>query len=92
MHSIRTKITLLNIISIIIAIFVTAFISSVYVANFGHRSVEQSLALLCETGKNNINYYLKSVEQSVNTVSTLIDRKLDEIDDSKANEEESGCS
>ena len=85
MHSIRTRITLLNIISIIIAIFVTAFISSVYVANFGHRSVEQSLALLCETGKNNINYYLKSVEQSVNTVSTLIDRKLDEIDDSNFN-------
>ena len=82
MHSIRTKITLLNIISIVFAIFVSALISSIYIANFGHRSVEQTLSLSCETGKNNINYYLKSVEQSVNTVSSLIDKKLDNIDDS----------
>ena len=82
MHSIRSKITILNTLSIIIAIFVTALISCIYVANFGHSSVEQSLLLLCETGKNNINYYLKSVEQSVNTVSTLIDKELDDIDDS----------
>ena len=80
MHSIRTKITLLNIISIVLAIFVCALVSSIYIANFGHRSVEQSLSLLCETGKNNINYYLKSVEQSVNTVSSLINKELDEID------------
>ena len=82
MRSIRTKITLLNIISIVFAIFVSALISSIYIANFGHRSVEQTLSLSCETGKNNINYYLKSVEQSVNTVSSLIDKKLDSIDDS----------
>jgi hypothetical protein len=81
MHSVRTKIALLNVVSIIIAIFVAALISSIYVANFGHQSVEQSLALLCETGKNNINYYLKSVEQSVNTVSRLVDDDLDEIDE-----------
>lgn len=85
MHSIRTKIALLNIASIIIAIFVAALISSIYVANFGHQSVEQSLELLCTTGKNNINYYLKSVEQSVNTVSSLIDQDLDNIDESDFN-------
>ena len=81
MHSVRTKIALLNVVSIIIAIFVAALISSIYVANFGHQSVEQSLTLLCETGKSNINYYLKSVEQSVNTVSRLIDQDLDDIDE-----------
>ena len=85
MHSIRTKITLLNIISIIVAIIATALVGSIYIANFGHRSVEQSLELLCETGKNNINYYLKSVEQSVNTVSNLIDKELDDIDESDYN-------
>ena len=85
MHSVRTKITLLNTISIIIAIFVTALVSCIYIASFGHRTVEQSLALLCETGKNNINYYLKSVEQSVKTVSSLIDQELDEIDESDYN-------
>lgn len=85
MHSIRAKITLLNIISIIVAIIATALVGSIYIANFGHRSVEQSLELLCETGKNNINYYLKSVEQSVNTVSNLIDKELDDIDESDYN-------
>ena len=85
MHSIRAKVTLLNIISIVFAIFTCSLISSIYIANFGHRSVEQSLTLLCETGKNNINYYLKSVEQSVNTVSSLIDKELDDIDDSDYN-------
>ncbi len=86
-HSIRTKITLISIVSIIAAIFVTSIVSSVYIANFGHETVEQSMILLCETGKNNINYYLKSVEQSVNTVSTFIDEKLDEIPDSDFNTE-----
>ncbi|MBQ2070290.1 MAG: diguanylate cyclase [Bacilli bacterium] len=86
MHSIRTKITFITIISIVVAIFVTALVGCVYIANFGHDSVEQSLALLCTTGKNNINYYLKSVEQSVNTVSTFIDHELDEIDDASYNE------
>ncbi len=81
MHSIRTKITLLSIISIVFAIFVIAVVGSVYVANNGHRNVEQSITLLCQTGKNNINYYLKSVEQSVNTVSNLIDQDLDDIDE-----------
>lgn len=85
MHSIRAKITLLNIISIIVAIIATALVGSIYIADFGHRSVEQSLELLCETGKNNINYYLKSVEQSVNTVSNLIDKELDDIDESDYN-------
>ena len=85
MRSIRTKIALLSISSVIVAILITAIISCVYVANFGHSSVEQSLALLCETGKNNINYYLKSVEQSVNTVSRLIDQDLDAIDESDYN-------
>ena len=87
MRSIRTKIALLNVVSLILAIFVTALISSIYIANFGHQSVEQSLALLCTTGKNNINYYLKSVEQSVNTVSSLIDQDLDAIDEANFNVE-----
>ena len=82
MRSIRTKIALLSISSVIVAILITAIISCVYVANFGHSSVDQSLALRCETGKNNINYYLKSVEQSVNTVSNLINQELDTIDES----------
>ena len=81
MHSIRTRTTLLTVIGISVAIFVATVISAVSVANMGHKNAEQSLALLCETGKNSINYYFKSVEQSVNTVSNLIDADLDAIND-----------
>ena len=67
MHSIRTKITFLNIIAIGVAIIVTTLISGFSIANLGHQRSEETLSLLCETGKNNLNYYFKSIEQSTNT-------------------------
>ncbi len=81
MHSIRTKITLLNVIAIAVAITVATIISAVSIANLGHSASEQSLRLLCETGRSNLNYYFKSVEQSVKTVSSLIDSDLDTLSD-----------
>ena len=82
MKSIRTKISILNVIAISIALTVAAVIASISFASFAHKSTEKNVELLCETGKNNLNYYIKSVEQSVKTVSTLIDNDLDEtIDD-----------
>ncbi len=79
MRSIRTKTVLLNLISIAAAITITTVISAISVANQGHESSEKQLALLCESGKNNLNSYFRSVEQSTNTVSTLIDSNLDAI-------------
>ena len=81
MHSIQTKTTLLNVIAISVALSVATVISVVSVANFGHESSEKTMALQCETSKNNLNYYFKSVEQSVNTVSSLINSSLDEVGD-----------
>lgn len=83
MHSIRTRITVLNIIAIVVAIFTATLIAGFSISNLGHESSEQSLALLCETGKSNLNYYFKSVEQSVNTISGMIDDNLDEIKESE---------
>ena len=79
MRSIRSKIILLNIIAIAVAITVATVISAVSVANLGHANSEQALRLLCETGKSNLDYYFKSVEQSVNTVSSLVDADLDTL-------------
>ena len=86
MHSIRTKITLLNIIAIIIAIFVTTLVGCIAVANLGHSSAHQALSLLCESGKSNVNNYLKSIEQSVNTISGLVDANLDTYKDDEFND------
>ena len=87
MHSLKAKLTLLNIIPIAIAITVTTVISAVYISRIGHKDAEQALSLSCEIGKNNLNYYFKSVEQSVNTVSSLIDADLDNLSDITSKEE-----
>ena len=81
MHTLRSKITLLNILPITVAMLVTTAIGVITIADFGHESSEQSLSLLCETGKNNLNYYFKSVEQSENTLAQLIDSDLGSIED-----------
>lgn len=81
MRSIRSKTILLSVVGITIAIFVSVLISSITIANLGHSSSENTLMLLCETGKNNLNYYFKSVEQSVSTVSSLIEDDLKKISD-----------
>ena len=80
MHSIRTKTTILNIIAIVIAIITATLISAISIANLGHSSSEQLLALNCTTGRNNLNYYFKSVEQSINTVSSLLEEDLLDTD------------
>ena len=86
MRSIRAKVTLLTVLAVSVAIVVTTVISVFYVSNLGHTSSEQALSLLCETGKNNLENYFKSVEQSVKTVSSLIDANLDTMEDSTFNE------
>ena len=85
MHSIRTKATILNVIAISVAMTIATVIGVVSISKLGHETSEQSLHSLCNTGKNNVNYYLKSVEQSVNTVSSLIDDDLDSIQDADFN-------
>ena len=81
MHSIRTKTTLLNVVAIVFAILVATFISAITIANLGHSASEKNLNLLCETGKNNLNYYFKSVSQSIDTISSIIEDDLEKIDD-----------
>ena len=85
MHSIRTKTILLNLIAITVAIFVATLISAISISKLGHDSSEHTLALLCEEGKQNLGSYFESVEQSVNTVSGLLDDNLDTIDDASFN-------
>ena len=83
--TLRLRIAILNAVAVTLAILITSVISSISIAVQGHESSEQALSLLCETGKNNLNYYFKSVEQSVNIVSGLIDDNLDSISDEEFN-------
>ena len=85
MRSIRTKITILNVVAVSVALLVATTISAITVAVQGHERSEESLRLLCQTGKNNLNYYFESVEQSVKTVSSLVDNHLDSMSDEDFN-------
>ena len=84
-RSLQLRIAVLNAIAVSVSIIITSIIGSISIANQGHESSEKALSLLCEIAKNNINSYFKSVEQSVNTVSGLIDDDLDLISDSDFN-------
>ena len=79
MYSIRARLAIFNAIAVAISITAATIISTITVANFGHESAERTLSLQCEAGKNSLNYYFKSVEQSVNIISGLINDDLDNM-------------
>ena len=83
--SIRIRIAVLNAIAVSVSILITSIIGSISIAKQAHENSENALSLLCQNGKNNLNNYFKSVEQSVNIVSGLIDDNLDTIPDSEFN-------
>ena len=80
MHSLRTKITLLNVIAVSAALLTATVIGVVSIANFGHDSSEKEMKLLCKEGKNSLNDYFDSVEQSAETISGLIQVDLKDAD------------
>ena len=84
MRSIQTKTILLNVAAISVAMTVATVISTVTIARFGHKSSERLLALSAEGGKNSLNYYFKSVEQSIETVSTLFENDLAKTSDNES--------
>ena len=80
MHSISTKLTLLAVCFIVVAIVVTAVIGTVSLKKIGDSNSEQMLLMLCKTGERNLDYYFKSVEQSVEMISSFIKTDLDGLD------------
>ncbi len=83
MQSIRTKITLVTISVIIIAMAAAAVSGVIAIKNIGNRSANQMLLLLCEVGEKNLDFYFESVEQSVEMVSAYVESDLDGLDDGK---------
>ena len=83
MKSIRTKITLLTIIAIIISLTCATFFGVFMIRRLGKSNSEEMLKLLCETGEKNIDFYFESVESSVEIVSKYVQEDLSktELDD-----------
>ena len=69
MKSLRTKITFINIIIIVITVLIVSSVSVYFIRNTEHRKSNQLLMLLAEIGKTNLDYYFNSVQKSVGKVS-----------------------
>ncbi|MCR4615114.1 MAG: diguanylate cyclase [Clostridiales bacterium] len=81
MRSIKTKIMLMTVCAILIAVIITAVSGVFVIRNVANSSANQLLSLLCESGEKNLNHYFESVEQSVEMVSAYVESDLDGLDD-----------
>ena len=80
MHSLRTKITLLTVCVIVIAVCVVTLLSVLFIRNNEHHQSDQLLLLLCETGERNLDYYFNSVQRSVDKVSSFAEKDLEGLE------------
>ncbi|MBR0367195.1 MAG: diguanylate cyclase [Clostridia bacterium] len=81
MNSLRTKITLLTVCVVIIALVTVTFLSVLFIRNNERLESNQLLLLLCETGERNLDYYFDSVERSVKKVASFVEEDLDGLED-----------
>ena len=70
MHSLRTRITLMTVFVVLIALTIITAICILFIRSSEHRDSEQMMLLLCETGERNLDYYFDSVQKSVQKVAS----------------------
>lgn len=83
MRSLRTKVTLLAVCLIIIAVVSVSLHSVFFIRNTEKQEANQLLLLLCETGEKNLDYYFDSVQKSVGKVASAVETDLDGLEDDK---------
>jgi len=77
MKSIRTRITIIIVIAIVLSAGITLLLGINDVIELGQSSSEQALKLLCESGEKNLDYYFESVSQSVDMVGAYAEADLE---------------
>ena len=80
MKSIRTKMTLLTVCAIVIALVTATLLGVFAIRDIGRTDSDRILMLLCEAGEKNLDSYFESIEQSVEMVSAYVDKDLTEVD------------
>lgn len=81
MRSLRTKITLMTVCVIIIAVTVVTLLSVFFIRRNEQREADQLLLLLCETGEKNLDYYFNSVQKAVRKVASFVEADLEGLED-----------
>ena len=77
MKSIRTRITLITIIAVILSAGICTALGIIDVVRLGQSSSEQALELLCQNAQKNLDSYFDSVGQSVDMVASYAEADLE---------------
>ena len=80
MHSLRTRITLVTVCLIVIAVGIVTTLGVLFIRKSERQETNQLLLLLCETGERNLDYYFNSVQKSVGKVSTFVEEDIDGLE------------
>ena len=86
MKSIRTRITVIIVIAIVLSTGITMALGVWDVVKIGRTSSKQSLELLCENGEKNLDYYFESVGQSVEMVASYAESDLEHLGEDRIEE------
>lgn len=81
MKSLRTKLTLFTICTIILVVLSMTVLSIIFIRTNEKQRSNQLLLLLCETGERNLDYYFDSVQKSVRNVAEYVEADLDGLED-----------
>ena len=79
MRSIRIKYTLLTVCAIIVALSIATLIGVESIKKLGNDDADQMLSLMCKTGAMNLESYFTSVENSAQTIASLVQNSLEGI-------------
>ncbi len=80
MSSIRSKITLLTVCEVIVAVTIVTLLAVIATNRMGRETANQMLELQCESGQKNLDAYFQGVESAVEMVSSYAESDLSRSD------------
>lgn len=76
MRSIRTKVSLINMIAIVVSVLLIGGVGVLFLRNEGEQGSDREMTLLCDSQRKSLNEYFKSIEQSVDMVARYAEEEL----------------
>jgi len=85
MRSLRTRITLMTVLVLIVTVISMSVLSVVFIRNNDNKKSSQMLLLLCETGVSNLDFYFNGAQKSVEKVASFVQTDITGLDDEELN-------
>lgn len=86
MRSLRTRITLMTVLILIVAVIIMSALSVLFIKNNQQRNSDQLMLLLCETGVSNLDYYFTGTQKSVEKVASYAEADLNGLSEDTLSE------